>query len=90
LQAKSHRLHSFCFGVLLCACQTPDWNFGFWVPEDLEIPIYSCRAFSIFLRETTIGNMILVKLELWESVMVIISFGLPLTYLRYASAKCGR
>jgi hypothetical protein len=27
-----------------------------------------------------LGNTILVKLELWESVMVIISFGLPLTY----------
>ena len=27
-----------------------------------------------------LGNTILVKLELWESVMVIIIFGLPLTY----------
>ena len=27
-----------------------------------------------------LGNTILVKLELWESVMVIIFFGLPLTY----------
>jgi hypothetical protein len=29
---------------------------------------------------------ILVKLELWESVMVIISFGLPLTYA-YATLR---
>ena len=27
-----------------------------------------------------LGNTILVKLELWETVMVIIMFGLPLTY----------
>jgi hypothetical protein len=27
-----------------------------------------------------LGNTILVKLKLWESVMVIIFFGLPLTY----------
>ena len=27
-----------------------------------------------------LGNTILVKLELWESIMVIIIFGLPLTY----------
>ena len=34
----------FCLGVSLCAsCQTPDWSFGFRVPEDLEIPIYSCK-----------------------------------------------
>jgi hypothetical protein len=30
--------------------------------------------------------MILVKLELWESVLVIISFGLPLTYA-YATLR---
>jgi hypothetical protein len=33
-----------------------------------------------------LGNTILVKLELWESVMVIISFGLPLTYA-YATLR---
>jgi hypothetical protein len=33
-----------------------------------------------------LGNTILVKLELWESVMVIINFGLPLTYA-YATLR---
>ena len=33
-----------------------------------------------------IGNTILVKLELWESVMVIIIVGLPLTYA-YAALR---
>jgi hypothetical protein len=33
-----------------------------------------------------LGNTILVKLELWESVMVIIIFGLPLTYA-YATLR---
>ena len=33
-----------------------------------------------------LGNTILVKLELWESVMVIISFGLPLTFT-YATLR---
>ncbi len=33
-----------------------------------------------------LGNTILVKLELWESVMVIITFGLPLTYA-YATLR---
>ena len=33
-----------------------------------------------------LGNTILVKLEVWESVMVIISFGLPLTYA-YATLR---
>ncbi len=33
-----------------------------------------------------LGNTLLVKLELWESVMVIISFGLPLTYA-YATLR---
>jgi hypothetical protein len=36
--------------------------------------------------ESKLGNTILVKLELWESVMVIISFGLPLTYA-YATLR---
>ncbi len=42
LQAKSEKLHFclFLLGVLLCACQTTDWNFGFWIPEDLEILLY--------------------------------------------------
>ena len=35
-----------------------------------------------------LGNTILVKLELWESVMVIINFGLPLTYA-YATLRHG-
>ncbi len=44
LQAKSDSCIIFCLGVSLCAsCQTPDWSFGFRVPEDLEIPIYSCK-----------------------------------------------
>ncbi len=40
------------------------------------------------LREipNRLGNTILVKLELWESVMVIIIFGLPLTYA-YATLR---
>ncbi len=33
-----------------------------------------------------LGNTILVKLELWESVMVIIFFGLPQTYA-YATLR---
>jgi hypothetical protein len=33
-----------------------------------------------------LGNTILVKLELWESVIVIINFGLPLTYA-YATLR---
>jgi len=33
-----------------------------------------------------VKSRILVKLELWESVMVIISFGLPLTYA-YATLR---
>ena len=37
-------------------------------------------------QEAQLGNTILVKLELWESVMVIISFGLPLTYA-YATLR---
>ncbi len=37
-------------------------------------------------RSKLLGNTILVKLELWESVMVIISFGLPLTYA-YATLR---
>ena len=40
----------------------------------------------LFLVNPTVGNTILVKLELWESVMVIIIFGLPLTYA-YATLR---
>ena len=36
--------------------------------------------------EYLLGNTILVKVELWESVMVIIIFGLPLTYA-YATLR---
>jgi hypothetical protein len=38
------------------------------------------------LRCILLGNTILVKLELWESVIVIIIFGLPLTYA-YATLR---
>jgi hypothetical protein len=40
----------------------------------------------IFSDSEILGNTILVKLELWESVMVIIIFGLPLTYA-YATLR---
>ena len=36
--------------------------------------------------DAILGNTILVKLELWESVMVIKHFGLPLTYA-YATLR---
>ncbi len=38
------------------------------------------------VQSGTITRVILVKLELWESVMVIKSFGLPLTYA-YATLR---
>ena len=40
----------------------------------------------VWWRLLRLGNTILVKLELWESVMVIIIFGLPLTYA-YATLR---
>jgi hypothetical protein len=46
----------------------------------------SDRRKSKLVYVSTLGNTILVKLELWESVMVIISFGLPLNYA-YATLR---
>ena len=43
----------------------------------------ACRGHVGYFK---LGNTILVKLELWESVMVIIIFGLPLTYA-YATLR---
>jgi short subunit fatty acids transporter len=49
--------------------------------------IKSGRRTAIFgVVRCGLGNTILVKLELWESVMVIIIFGLPLTYA-YATLR---
>ena len=52
------------------------------IPKLLPATVHSCQID----RLPRLGNTILVKLELWESVMVIIVFGLPQTYA-YATLR---
>jgi hypothetical protein len=54
--------------------------------EKYKILFSVCLKYNMIHDRYLLGNTILVKLELWESVMLRISFGLPLTYA-YATLR---